>query len=288
MFSWSQDAAASMLAAACEIRLWDFATSMNKDWRGVAMQMGVPSWLIRRMAPDYLDLLLEAQMQGKLDDVTERQVRRVLLGLRTKRAVAPYLGIFRLGWEIISGKYWRAAAQVHSGPNTPSGTSTGTLGAPVAQFSYAPGANPVPPGQPAGTGAGVGLQAAPQAQNFIDAGIKAGEVRGYRCWNLHADGLLHSVMYDEFVWKPGEIAEGEPNKPYAGIYAFKSILLLHNYGSPGARSVTGTVDLWGDVYEHEHGYRAQYAAVASIDDSPYYDAKALRKCYGLTKRRKKK
>ena len=51
--------------------------------------------------------------------------------------------------------------------------------------------------------------------------------------------------------------------------------------------VTGTVDLWGDVFEHERGYRASKAAVRSIDDSPHYDAKALRKLYGLNKRKKK-
>ena len=78
---------------------------------------------------------------------------------------------------------------------------------------------------------------------------------------------------------------GNPSEPYAGIYAYKSVLMLHNYGSPEKGSVTGTVDLWGEVYEHEHGYRAQFAAIASIDDSPYYDAKALRKLYKLKKKR---
>ena len=51
--------------------------------------------------------------------------------------------------------------------------------------------------------------------------------------------------------------------------------------------VTGTVDLWGDVYEHVRGYRASKATIASIDDSPNYDAAVLRKLYGLNKKRKK-
>jgi hypothetical protein len=105
---------------------------------------------------------------------------------------------------------------------------------------------------------------------------------------LHPDGFLHSCVYSDFVWKPGEIMVGDPSQNDAGIYAFKSVLLLHNYGSVEKGTVTGTVDLWGEVYEHANGYRAQYAAISSIDDSPYYDAKAIRKTYGLTKRRKKK
>ena len=99
---------------------------------------------------------------------------------------------------------------------------------------------------------------------------------------------MSSVVYSDFVWKPGEIAEGNPAEVDAGIYAYKSVLLLHNYGSIENGTITGTVDLWGEVYEHARGYRAQFAAIASIDDSPYYDAKALRKLYGLNKKRKKK
>ena len=106
----------------------------------------------------------------------------------------------------------------------------------------------------------------------------------YRCWKVGADGFLRSVIYDSYVWKPGEIAEGDPGGgKHSGIYAYKSVLLLHNYGSPEQGTVTGTVEMWGEVYEHEHGYRAQYACIASIDDSPYYDAPALRKLYDLSK-----
>ena len=45
--------------------------------------------------------------------------------------------------------------------------------------------------------------------------------------------------------------------------------------------VTGTVDLWGEAYEHERGYRASRAKITSIDGSPSYDAPALRRLYGL-------
>ena len=52
--------------------------------------------------------------------------------------------------------------------------------------------------------------------------------------------------------------------------------------------VSGKVYLWGEVVEHERGYRASKAAVASIDSSPNYNATVLRKRYGLTRARKKK
>lgn len=32
--------------------------------------------------------------------------------------------------------------------------------------------------------------------------------------------------------------------------------------------VLGTVSLWGDVIEHEHGYRAERAEICSLDYSP--------------------
>jgi hypothetical protein len=259
---------------------------MKKDWRGIAIQFGIPLWLIRQLAPDYLDLLLDAQLQNKLDEVTDRQVRRVLLSVRARRAITPYTELFRFLWEISLGKYWRAAKKVHSGSDQASGSGSGAGAAPITQFAYA-AAGFTGTGSPSSTGAGPGV-AVPGPQPFEDAGIKAGEVKAYRCWDLHGDGFLHSCVYSDYIWKPGEIAEGDPSKPHEGVYAFKSVLLLNNYGSIEKGTVTGTVDLWGEVYEHADGYRAQYAAISSIDESPYYDAKAIRKRYGLTKKRKKK
>jgi hypothetical protein len=255
----------------------------------------VPKWVRKRMDELFIEGLFYAQMAGKLDEATDNHVRWVLLSLRWQRAIYPYLQIFKLMWEIIRGKYWRAAKKIHSGSNQTSSTGPGAGGVPVAQFTSHSGGfafagapiNPNPNFAAAGSGVS---QSLPVASVFEDSGIKAGEVTGYRCWLIDpSDGLLHSCVYTDYVWKPGEIAEGTPgDDPHAGIYAYKSVLDLHNYGSPDAMHVSGTIDMWGEVYEHLRGYRAQYAAIASIDESPHYDAAKLRELYGLNKKKRKK
>jgi len=43
----------------------------------------------------------------------------------------------------------------------------------------------------------------------------------------------------------------------------------------------GTVHLWGEVVEHERGYRASHAAVRSIDEAYGVDLADLRNRYGV-------
>jgi hypothetical protein len=260
----------------------------------------ISRWLLSRMDEGYVESLFHTR--GEDEAVLDRQVQRVLLSLRWRADIYPYLRLFKLMWEIVRGKYWRAFKKVHSGSNQASGPGAGAGGASVTHVTVTGGAWSGPPaGASAGLvqgvsfiGPGAGLVQAvvtnPAPLPFEDAGIKAGEVAAYRCWGLdHVTGLLHSVVYTDFIWKPGEIAEGDPSSdPHAGIYAYKSILDLHHYGSPDPSHVSGTVDMWGEVYEHTRGYRAQYAAISWIDDSPHYDAAALRKLYGVTRKRKKK
>jgi hypothetical protein len=123
-------------------------------------------------------------------------------------------------------------------------------------------------------------------------GIVAGEIIGYRCWRIE-NGLLRSV-YQSDVWQPGQILEGRELGDWdqRGIHAWKDSgsEQYHDYirsylnqgsdpftamilwGKTSARGVearpamvTGTVFLWGDVVEHERGYRAEYARVRSLD-----------------------
>lgn len=246
----------------------------------------VPKWVMKRMDERFIEGLFDAQMANELDEATDQHVYWVLLSLRWQRAIYPYLQTFKLTWEIARGKYWRAAKKVHGGSDPASGPSAGAGGVPIAQFTQGTCTSP----STFNTGASAGVASSPiVAVTFEDLGIKAGEVTGYRCWFLDPlDGLLHSCIYADFIWKPGETQEGNPSDGHAGIYAYKSVLDLHNYGSPDAMHVSGTIDMWGEVYEHTRGYRAQYAAIASIDDSPHYDAEALRKLYGLNKKKRKK
>lgn len=271
----------------------------------------LPDRIFKRMPRNpmndpFADLLVNPFDPVKIEQVTDRSVRWILFVERWRWAIEPYIRIFKLMgevirgryWraskiepyirifklmgEVIYGKYWRASKEVHSGANPASGAGAGASSQPVAQFtSYAT--------TPAGTG-GVAVPPPNLPRFFEDAGIKAGEVIAYRAWRLK-NGKLYSMYMTEVCWEPGEILEGDAERG-DGIYGFKSVLLLAQYGKwySDAQTpvVTGTVDLWGEVYEHERGYRASKAAVRSIDDSREYDAKALRKLYGLTRSRKKK
>lgn len=259
----------------------------------IARRLNLSLWTVKRWNDRYLQELIETQGQiGPLDSATERRIWWILLAGRWEMAIRPYLSLFKLAREFVSGQYWRAFKKVHSGADETSSTSTGAVPAPVAQYAgYAGGFTAA-----VASTSGLGMAIAPVFSTdataaqpiFVEAGIQAGEVTAYRCWALGSDGLLRSVVYHEFVWQPGAVADGTPTATnHAGIYAYKSVLLLHNYGSPEKGTVTGTVDLWGEIYEHTYGYRAQYAAIASIDDSPYYDAAAIRKRYGLKKPRKR-
>ena len=123
-------------------------------------------------------------------------------------------------------------------------------------------------------------------------GVVAGEVVGYRCWKIEG-GLLRSV-YQKDVWLPGQVLEGRELGDWdqRGIHAWKDkgSKQYHDYirsylnqaddpfgrrlyflggdeGEVVARPamVTGTVFLWGDVVEHERGWRAEFARVRSLD-----------------------
>lgn len=130
-------------------------------------------------------------------------------------------------------------------------------------------------------------------------GVVAGEIVGFRCWRL-SGGLLHSV-YQNDVWLPGQVLAGRELQDWdqRGVHAWKDAASKHYHdyirsylnrdGTPfqlmaarllyGTRvatlddldaqmrpaMVTGTIFMWGDVVEHERGYRAEYARVRSLD-----------------------
>jgi hypothetical protein len=70
------------------------------------------------------------------------------------------------------------------------------------------------------------------------------------------------------VWVPDEPMVGDPDDyGAAGVWAFKDRnLALRKMLESGPGYAYGTVSLWGEVVEHDLGYRAQFARVASIED----------------------
>lgn len=120
---------------------------------------------------------------------------------------------------------------------------------------------------------GLGVPLATAAPHSVWKGkseeIIAGEIIGHRAWASYYTGSsasdprprLKSVAAD-YVWEPNKVAEGKPLDGY-GIHAYKSV--YHLMEDQRGSAVYGTIAMWGDVIEHEHGYRSQYARIVSLD-----------------------
>lgn len=100
------------------------------------------------------------------------------------------------------------------------------------------------------------------------SGIEAGEIIAWRCWHW-VNGYLRSMMMDA-VWLPGAPMTGDVLD--AGVHAWKTkdnalCYATHATSLVGC-TVVGSVKLWGVVVEHECGYRAEFAKIASVDLAP--------------------
>jgi hypothetical protein len=132
----------------------------------------------------------------------------------------------------------------------------------------------------------------PPSPSIPHTGIIAGEIIGRRLWHILSDGSLCSLAHLH-IWEPGvtqtgnldELVEGTFQPIYGGVYAFKQdshhpiyaeVESLRSrlgwdrpYPSGDGRSLIGcalgTVKLWGDVVEHEVGYRASFAKIEKIE-----------------------
>lgn len=83
----------------------------------------------------------------------------------------------------------------------------------------------------------------------------------YRCWNINRHGLLTSVYMSNVVWLPHQPLEApDINNTSTGIHSFKSLSDAYSYPA----EVVGAVQIWGEVIEHEKGYRSQFAKIHSI------------------------
>lgn len=100
------------------------------------------------------------------------------------------------------------------------------------------------------------------------AGIRAGEIVAYRVWDILPDLMLSSITADH-EWPVGvpmqavddHVANG------LGIHCFKGIDSARGVadGLYGLMKVVGSIEIWGEIVEHDLGYRAQYAAIRSLD-----------------------
>lgn len=141
----------------------------------------------------------------------------------------------------------------------------------------------------------------PKPPAIPNAGIRTGELIGHRLWWV-IDGNLCSLAHKR-LWAPGETVHGDTGRfvyhdywffmpIWGGTYSFFSpdqmvgeiAALIENIQrverlrneiiipswewSPYRETqtfVAGTIKMWGDVIEHERGYRAEFAKLNSLD-----------------------
>ena len=124
------------------------------------------------------------------------------------------------------------------------------------------------------------------------AGVRSGEIIAYRLWWV-IDGKLCSWIHRQ-IWEPGKAMQGDINAVvdscimpiYGGVYGFASTTLAavevdcfieetkryskqtfvhHCPIHETSLFVLGSIALWGEVVEHERGWRGEFAKVNSID-----------------------
>lgn len=90
-------------------------------------------------------------------------------------------------------------------------------------------------------------------------------------------GSFLRSIYSDVLWMPGEPMKGDINTEhkrfphYRGVFAFKEpegaleAAMRAGEGSPWRLRAVGRVMLYGEVMEHEDGFRGSYAQVESID-----------------------
>jgi len=162
------------------------------------------------------------------------------------------------------------------------GTNRGTAAQAHSNTSY--GTNPIYGSLSIGKPLTLSLGQAECKPNstFENAGIRTGEIIGYRVWfvQILRDGScsLRSYSYNH-TWVPGNyLSPNGADEGTAGFHAHKTmrrvrqeypLTYLNHYGGVNTHLkgfAYGEVKLWGTVYEHTEGYRAEYARVHRLTD----------------------
>ena len=116
-----------------------------------------------------------------------------------------------------------------------------------------------------------------------------GEIIGYRAWRIielgrlrGCEDRLRSVAIWEYVWEPDQPASGDVQ--VHGVYSFRNVVrskedYTHTLGC--GPLLFGKVKLWGEVVEHEWGYRSQFARIISLDYGDENLLKKFRLIYGV-------
>jgi hypothetical protein len=129
------------------------------------------------------------------------------------------------------------------------------------------------------------------ARTLKHDGIRVGEIIAYRAWRViepswwgqRGDDLLHSVFRRDYVWHPDQPASGDVRTH--GIYSFRDVIRCkEDYGYTAGRDgplMFGKVKIWGEIVEHEAGYRSEFAKIVSLDYGDLELLEKFRKIYGV-------
>lgn len=192
--------------------------------------------------------------------------------------------------ELYFGRYRPTSPPYYSGPSRAAGFGTGGAGKtapnpikPIFTIAF-PGTGFYSTG-PGGV-IWLGYDEALRPEPLKTSAVIAGEIIAVRAWRVRRtfsaqDRMLRSLYQDEVVWRPGQTMTGDVGRDGhgVGVHAYKetsaeATRLFREYvGSyslvaiyKGDDIIIGRVKLWGDVVEHEHGYRAEFAKIISLDE----------------------
>ena len=122
-------------------------------------------------------------------------------------------------------------------------------------------------------------------------GIRVGEIIAYRAWRVvephwwwAGDDRLHSVLMKDYVWYPDKPASGDVRTH--GIYSLRDVIRSKQeyfYCVGRATLLFGRVKIWGEVVEHEWGYRSQFAKIVSLDYGEQEALGRFRRIYRVNK-----
>jgi hypothetical protein len=112
------------------------------------------------------------------------------------------------------------------------------------------------------------------ARTLKHEGVRAGEIIAYRAWRVinegwfrSGDDRLHSVLMRDYVWYPDKPASGDVRTH--GIYSFRDVIRSKEeyHYDPGVDGplMLGKVKIWGEIVEHEAGYRSEFGKIVSLD-----------------------
>lgn len=128
-----------------------------------------------------------------------------------------------------------------------------------------------------------------RAKRISHLGIRVGEIIGYRAWRVsegswfrHSPERLCSVFISSYIWDPDKPASGDVRTH--GIYSFRDVVRSMDQCARvigGSPFLFGKVKIWGEVVEHEWGYRSEFARIVSLDSGNLKLLAKFRSIYGL-------